>query len=319
MVTLVVPVYNMEEHLIRCMGTLLNQTYTDYEIILVDDGSTDRSSKLCDDYSHKNEKVRVIHKKNGGLSSARNAGIQAACGDYIVFPDPDDWVEPNYVEQLLTCQEQYNADLVCLGHYIEYDDRAIPANENQKLCQMNQMEARRALLIAPTMGGFAWNKLYRLDIIRENNLCFENDVGTTEDLDFAYRYLGFCNNVCFAPEVRVYHYYQRAGAATHNGFSQHKLESIHTYDKIIATSQDVGIISAAKEEICNTATNLLWLYCKDHWQDPSTKTTLKAYLRRNICDYLKSNRYGISRKAQVICALISPEVYCFLKNKLTKG
>ena len=81
MVTLVVPVYNMEEHLIRCMGTLLNQTYTDYEIILVDDGSTDRSSKLCDDYSHKNEKVRVIHKKNGGLSSARNAGIQAACGN----------------------------------------------------------------------------------------------------------------------------------------------------------------------------------------------------------------------------------------------
>ena len=115
MVSIVVPVYNMEKFLPRCMDTLVSQS-SDYEIILVDDGSTDRSPELCDDYRQRYPSlVRVIHKRNSGLSSARNAGIEAAKGTYVIFPDPDDWVEPNYVSKMVEFQNYYQPDLLCVG------------------------------------------------------------------------------------------------------------------------------------------------------------------------------------------------------------
>ena len=105
MLTFAIPVYNMESLLERCMDTMLSQTCRDFEIILVDDGSTDASPALCDAYAAAHPGlIRVVHKPNGGLSSARNAGIDAARGEFIVFPDPDDWVEPEYVRHLLQLQ-----------------------------------------------------------------------------------------------------------------------------------------------------------------------------------------------------------------------
>ena len=105
MLTLVVPIYNMEKYLARCMDSLLGQSCRDFEIILVDDGSTDSSGTLCDSYAARYpELVRVIHKPNGGPSSARNAGLDAARGEFVTFPDPDDWVEPDYVGSFLRLQ-----------------------------------------------------------------------------------------------------------------------------------------------------------------------------------------------------------------------
>ena len=103
MLTLAIPVYNMESLLGRCMDAMLSQTSRDFEIVLEDDGSTDASPVLCDGYAAEHPGfIRVVHKPNGGLSSARNAGIEAAKGEFIIFPDPDDWTEPQYVEHLLT-------------------------------------------------------------------------------------------------------------------------------------------------------------------------------------------------------------------------
>lgn len=319
-ISLIVPVYNMEQYLERCMKTLLSQTKSEYEIILVNDGSTDLSPQICDEYAEKYPNlVKVVHKENGGLSSARNAGMTVAKGSFVVFPDPDDWIEADYVEQFLTLQEKYNSDLICVGHYIDFDNDTIAANEGQKRRTMSAAEAKKALLIPPCMNGFAWNKLYHLDIIRKYKLEFLNDVGTTEDLDFAFRYLEYCNTVCFAPEVRTYHYYQRKGAATHSGFSWHKINSIHTYEKIIASSIDCpDLVQAANEEICNTAINLLWAYQNNHCNDINAKVILKRYLNKKLICYLKSKHYGVGRKMQAIVAYMSPAIYCRIKNKLTR-
>lgn len=321
MITLVVPVFNMEQYLPRCMDALMKQTCKAFTIILIDDGSTDSSPAMCDRYAKEHpELIRVVHKKNGGLSSARNAGIEAASGKYIIFPDPDDWVEPDYVEQLLSLQERYQPDLVCLGHFIDYDDHSLPANEGQSFTQMTGADAQKALLMPPYMSGFAWNKLYQLDIIREHHLKFLDDVGTTEDLDFAFRYLQFCSSVCFAPETRVYHYYQRSGAATHSGFSQHKMYSIHTYEKIIeASAGRPDLVQAAREEICNTAMNLLWMYQNDRCKDVTAKKKMRQYLSENMGVYLNSIHYGTGRKIQAVLAHISPSLYCKLKNKVSKN
>lgn len=172
MISLVVPVFNMEQYLSRCMERLLNQN-GDYEIILIDDGSTDYSAKLCDGYAAEHPHlVRVIHKENEGLSSARNAGIDAAKGEFVIFPDPDDWVELNFVSQLMELQEQYHPDLLCIGHYVDSDMYSVPANKGQVLQQIDGAQAQKALLVSPCISGFAWNKLYHLDIIHSNGLRF---------------------------------------------------------------------------------------------------------------------------------------------------
>lgn len=184
---------------------------------------------------------------------------------------------------------------------------------------MLKQEAKKALLISPCMNGFAWNKLYHLDIIRKYGLKFLEDVGTTEDLDFTFRYLQYCRKVCFAPEIRTYHYYQRNGAATHSGFSSHKVNSIHTYEKIIEASEDCPeLLQAAREEIANVAINLLWVFHNNCSNDTESKNLLKKKLKQMLPFYLKSKKYGLSRKIQALMAYACLPVYSCIKNKVTK-
>ena len=318
MISIVVPIYNMEKLLPRCMDTLVKQSLA-YEIILVDDGSTDSSPKICDDYMQMYPAfVRVVHKDNGGLSSARNAGMDVARGKYVIFPDPDDWVELDYVSQMVELQNYYQTDLLSVGYYVDTDEKCVPANEGQKPNCMDGVAAQRALFIPPKMGGFAWNKLYHLDIIRKYNLRFLDNVGTTEDLDFTYRYLIHCDTVCFVPSIRLYHYYQRSGAATHSKFSLKKMETIRTYEMIIESSKDDKLIQAAREEICNTAINLIWQYQNSNLQDKDVLKKLQRYARNYLRNYLHSTQYGKGRKLQAIMACHIPAVYTFFKNRVTK-
>ena len=319
MLTLAIPVYNMEALLKRCMDAMLAQTCRDYEIILIDDGSTDASGALCDGYAAEcPDFIRAIHKPNGGLSSARNAGIDAAGGEFIIFPDPDDWVEPEYVQRLLELQKEHNVDLICTGYYIATDEASIPGSADAEPVFLTAEEARRGLLLPPRMNGFAWNKLYRLDIIRKHGLRFLDDVGTTEDLDFAYRYLAFAKSVCYAPAYRTYHYYQRPGAATHSGYSPQKLGSIRTYEKIAADSADPELQKAAGDEICVTAVNLLWAWERGDRADKAGRKMLLALVRRYLHVHLASRRYGLGRKLQALAAAVSPKLFTRLKNATQK-
>lgn len=319
MITLVVPIYNMSIYLEKCMYTILNQTDTRFEAILVDDGSTDNSGALCDLYANKYpDIVRTIHKENGGLSSARNAGIDAAKGEFVIFPDPDDWLELNYVEKFITLQKQYEADLVCLGFYSEDNGVTIMENEGISSRLMNQREAQKALIISPKIKGFAWNKLYRLDIIRRNKLRFENDVGTTEDLDFAFRYLQYSSTVFFAPSTCVYHYLQREGAATHSSFNLRKIDSIKTYEKIISLTTIPELREAAESEICNTAINLMWEYLESNEEDRIVEKRIKKYIWKYSKRYLLKSQYGCGRKMQCCAVLIAPKIFYQVKKRVTR-
>lgn len=117
LLSVIIPVYNVEEYLARCVDSILAQTYSDLEVILVNDGSKDGSGRICDGYADKDPRVKVIHKENGGLSSARNAGMDAAAGEYITFVDSDDWIEADAYEHLLSLMDRYRVKLVCGGNY----------------------------------------------------------------------------------------------------------------------------------------------------------------------------------------------------------
>ena len=115
LISVIVPVYNVAEYLSRCVDSILAQSYENLQIILVDDGSTDDSGKICEEYAKKDARIQVIHQNNGGLSSARNAGLDLASGEYIGFVDSDDWIEPEMYAEMLARMEKYDAQLVCAG------------------------------------------------------------------------------------------------------------------------------------------------------------------------------------------------------------
>ena len=318
MVTIVVPVFNMEAYLPRCMDSLLGQTYQQTEILIIDDGSTDNSMSLCEEYCRRFQSVRVIHKENGGLSSARNMGIESASGEYITFPDPDDWVENSYIENYMALVKEYNPDMVCIGHYVDFEDATFSANPGASFRLMNGEEAMNALILPPAMEGFAWNKLYKMDIIRQYHLRFSDLMGTTEDLAFAYQYLKHVSKVCFAPDKIMYHYCQRTGSATIASFSQRQMQSMNIYEQMIRESKNGEFREAATIRLCDLALNLLWSVKNQPQRDRPIEKQLREKIEELKRSYLKSTRVRMKRKLQCACALFSPTVYCLLKNNLSR-
>ena len=318
MLTLAIPVFNMEQYLPRCIDALLAQTDQDFEILLVDDGSTDGSAALCDGYAAAHpDLVRVVHKPNGGLSSARNAGIEAAKGEFITFPDPDDWAEPEYVQTFLELLEQYQTDLVCTGFWVDEGEKQYPGYLDGPTVTMTAGEARKALLLPPRMGGFSWNKCYRLDLLLRHDIRFRSDVGAAEDLDFAYRYLKVCETVCFCPSRRTIHYDQHPGSVTHSGFSRRNLEDFRTYE-MIAADPDTALADAARDEMCVTAVNHLWSLLSSGERDGYARKELLRHLRRSLFVHLRSATYRRNRKLQALTAALSPRLFALLKGAARK-
>ena len=122
--SIIVPVYKAEKHLSRCVNSILNQTFNDLELILVDDGSPDKCPELCDQFAQQDARVRVIHKENGGVSTARNAGLAAVCGMYIAFVDSDDWLEPDMYEKMMAVADQYDCDVVMCDCVKDFADNS---------------------------------------------------------------------------------------------------------------------------------------------------------------------------------------------------
>ena len=317
MVTLVVPIYNMDDYLPRCVASIQAQTCRDFEVVLVNDGSTDSSGALCDGYAARDpERFRVIHKPNGGLSSARNAGIEAARGEFVSFPDPDDWLEPDYVQSLLETQRKFDADLVCLGHYVDTAEGSFPVNGHKKPVVVEPPHCQRSLLMGPRFQGFSWNKLYRMDLIRDHGLRFPDRMGTTEDLYFGYQYLAHCQRVWHDPQKRIYHYYQREGSSTRSGFSLDKLETMRAYEMILAdcAGRDPELAQVVRDEMCTCAVNLLWMHENAQEQDPAVRAHLRSLIRKALPGYFRTRHFGFGRKLQAVLAVLSPKLFMHLKN-----
>lgn len=184
----VVPVYNVEKYLDSCVKSLLSQTYDNYEIILVDDGSTDLSAEKCDYYADLCKNVRVIHKKNGGLSDARNAGMLAVNGDYVAFVDSDDYIAHNTLECFVECmQKSENVVDIMIGSHIKVSENIYDAmkNEKAKYTFTKEMTGEEYLLESLSSNHFAvtaWSKLYRTQFLRENHFQFKKGVLHEDEL-----------------------------------------------------------------------------------------------------------------------------------------
>lgn len=231
LISIIVPVYNVEDYLERCVNSILNQTYSDFEILLIDDGSTDSSSKLCDILSMKDRRIKPFHKNNGGLGSARNYGIDHADGKYVCFVDSDDEVEKEYLFSLYTAMKDCDADLGVCGYYYS------SGKYHQPYCLEDKVITAKELLERFACGDsafyFSWNKLYKRELIQDMNARF-SDRHCAEDMLFnSY----FYRNVSHAVLIQkpLYIYYVNSGSLSNKRRPGFWNDMIMVYETFIDT------------------------------------------------------------------------------------
>lgn len=251
-ISIIVPVYNAEVYLERCIESVLSQTYQNIELVLVDDGSTDSSRKICDKYIER-QNVVILYKENGGVSSARNAGLLLASGDYIGFVDSDDYVEKNMFE--LMHDGIRNADL-CMCGYFKNKDKYAGVTEKQIA---GRMSAVKCVIEGEGFKGYLWNKLFKKTVIDKYQLHFMTDIYICEDLLFCISYMDKINRVCLLPDV-LYHY-EENGAGLSNCIFDYKRYSII---KAYKTLQDMDLIRS-NAEILETIRNRKIKHCLSLW------------------------------------------------------
>ena len=244
LISVIVPVYNVEPYLTKCIDSIISQTYKNIEIILVDDGSTDHSGEICDRYTKTDCRIRALHKLNGGLSSARNVGIDAALGEFICFFDSDDWVEPNIIKASYNTIIKDQTDIVIWGVQKDYLDKngsliktesvvledAI-CNRSEKQYQPLLSEAGLAII------GYAWNKLYRTALLHNNKVKFEEGTSLVEDIIFNQTAFIYANSISFLKIVGN-HYNQRIretlGAKFYHNYYDLKIRACKSREMILA-------------------------------------------------------------------------------------
>ena len=224
-ISVIVPVYNVERYLTRCIDSILAQTYQNFELILVDDGSTDGSGTLCDSYMKKDSRIKVIHKKNGGLSDARNSGIDAAEGEFLSFIDSDDWVRPDFLNILHGNAVQYGADASVVNLHKEYDDGRIEKLNRVSEELLSREEALQNLYRIGIYINVACNKLYKSALFSD----IRYPVGKLHEDGFTtYKLLYKANRVYYS-NADLYCYYQRSGSIMNQPFTERRLDEYEVY------------------------------------------------------------------------------------------
>lgn len=223
LVSVIVPVYNSEKYIKRCIESLICQNYKDIEIILVDDGSIDRSGEICDEYSKKDSRVITIHKKNGGVSSARNVGLKSAKGDFITFCDSDDWVEKDIYEILVNAINESHSEIACCKYITENLNLS---NKHLEAKLIDRETAVKLVINNNEYGGYLWNKMFSRNVIYDKGLIlFNEDIHILEDQLFVIKAISNCKKVSII-DSRLYHYEQNEGSALNSRMSEKSISQI---------------------------------------------------------------------------------------------
>lgn len=237
-ISVIVPVYKVEKYLPDCLDSLLAQSFNELEIILIDDGSPDKCGEICDAYAQKDSRIKVIHKSNAGVSNARNMGIELAQGKYISFIDSDDFIHPLFYQTLYENLLNFQADTsaICLQEVEE--NAKTPKYVNPQVSKKFKMDGLGALDCIQDFSrpwvGYPFNKLYSLDIIRKNNLCFDENFILCEDFLFNCQYLLFSKTLVL-DENKFYFYRIRPYSAVRNTMQSEKplRSKMQVFDKVL--------------------------------------------------------------------------------------
>lgn len=268
LLSVVIPVYKVEKYLEECVESVLAQTFKDYEIILVDDGSPDRCPQICDDYAKRYDFIKAVHKENGGLSDARNAGTEYASGEYIVYIDSDDYINDKAFFEKLYQKTKSNPDLILykFEKYYEQDNKIQKCTYSfdgmekftDEVSIINELSKRDSFYCS------AWSKTVRLQLIKDNDIQFKKGI-LGEDIEWYYHILTFARRFEFIDEA-VITYRQRENSITSSGGEKNLSDNLSTLeywsDKITGMDADEKLKSALLGSMAKLYSNLLISYSR---------------------------------------------------------
>lgn len=307
-ISVIVPVYRAEKYLADCVESILQQSFSDFELLLIDDGSPDGSGVMCDTYCEKDARVRVIHKENGGVSSARNVGMDQAQGKYIVFVDSDDYLGENYLQALYAVQQTAKeSNVFVLSDYQPFSPSGMESREFSAAFTVslfggkNDTEAFRRLvfgfLIYPP-----YCKLYQRDIIERYKLRFNQKLRSAEDFDFNCRYIRHVEKIIYTPSVQYFYRvdYKQYCPSNDGVLGQSEILSAHIMAHgIEEIAERMGVAGKVMPEICCWAAN-------------------KHYFNRLEMLFVPNERIGFQERKRLYNELISDDLYYGLARKGVK-
>ena len=316
-ISVIVPVYKVEPYLDKCVSSIVNQTYSNLEIILVDDGSPDNCPAMCDAWAEKDSRIRVIHKPNGGLSDARNAGMAAATGELMAFVDSDDRIATDMYEHLYQRLTEDSSDIAACGVQMVWMDETSPRMLTRSgNCILNQEEAMRAIIEESWLKQPVWYKLYKTELVRD--ILFP--VGKYhEDVFWSYQAVGRADKVSVSDHIG-YYYLQRGGSIMGGGYSLKRLDAVE------AKAERCAYIQQHFPALYPSAAKNLWFTCMYQGQlalreldAVSIKSTM-SYFKSVLANYPLKGYVG-SLKENVWIALANMDLLktCKIRNMLAIG
>ena len=252
-ISIIVPVYNAESSLQTCVDSIWGLAFTEWELLLIDDGSTDGSAALCDSLSRQDPRVRVYHKPNGGVSSARNLGIRKAQGEYVYFVDSDDTLFPGALTELYDSAKKTEADMVVCGftYYVEQSGETVDNLPGVFFCgggaeylrERFQVDFRQEFFNPP------WNKLILRSLLTENDIFFGEEFAICEDMAFSMQVLAQCRRICVIPQALYCYHYKEADNLVHRFHANYYEALLYFRDCARTCFQRLGAEAALYEEI----------------------------------------------------------------------
>ena len=321
LISVIVPVYRVEKYMERCVKSILSQTYKNLEVILVDDGSPDQCPAICDACAEKDASVKVIHQENKGLSGARNAGIDAASGEYLAFVDSDDYIENTMIEKLYHNITESHADVASCGVYNVYRQKCIPQCEKEEKFLCDVEKAFGLLLVGEKIPGSSCNKLYRSELL--DKVKFPEGV-LYEDVKFHLDLMQIIQSV-HVDTTPLYYYVHREESITTKKFDSSAMSFIYFYEETLKVVQQKypSVITQARFK-------LFWAYFalldriiqQDDYQKIPEYCKIVRYLKRNTIRILKNPYFRKGRKVGALMLLINVRLYKLLvemNEKKNKG
>ncbi|MDM8203642.1 glycosyltransferase [Faecalicoccus acidiformans] len=311
LISVIVPVYNVEKYLSQCIYSILNQTYSNLEIILVNDGSTDNSYEQCLNFKRQFNNIEVVNKANGGLSSARNVGINHARGKYISFVDSDDTIDSNMIQTLYDYITEYKAEISACGYKMIYSNKVIDIVDGNEVKVYSKSEALFAMLKVNNLGMIVCNKLFKRDLFK--NVRFPEGQHF-EDINTTYKLIDLANKVIYIPKC-LYNYLQRNDSINGQNFKSAGFNN-HIYD-LYYSVQELEVYFENHffnyKRIYLPYLNLYYLRVANqlliYKKDTELLSTIKQKITRDISVILKCQDINLEKKIQFLLFTYIKDLY----------
>jgi glycosyltransferase involved in cell wall biosynthesis len=313
LVSIIIPIYNAEKYVSKCIESVINQSYEKIEVLLINDGSTDNSQEICDAYAIKDQRVKVIHKQNQGVSSARNLGIDESKGEYISFVDSDDWIDLDTYKRLIACTLTFDVEVVIFEYDVVYEDGKVIFKSYKNLEGVINKTSAIETVISP-VSRFAVTKLYKRNII--GDIRFDTSIHIGEDTLFVMRTLGNANSIYYMA-YPFYHYWQSDNSATRSKFNKKIFTGIDAYKQLVekCKAKYPEITDVAISAYINLIINVVMLlYENSAYPDSSgIIKKLNKIIRKNYLTLMFSKKNNFKMKAKFSICFINTRLLYLMK------